>query len=94
MDNITCLICHKEIPDSDVVYGDMGNFYCANCFDNTPPEKPKLNRNQLFSENKRELYIDRKKWANKSKQSLANIVNKYRRGYPQAPELSQSQKDE
>ena len=83
MDKITCLICHKEIPDSDLVYGDMGNFYCAKCFDNAPPEQPKITRNKPFSENKKQFYNDRKKWNDKSKQSRLDIINKYGCGYPQ-----------
>ena len=78
MDNILCCICGKEIPDSDLVFGDMGNFYCEKCFDNQPPEKP-LTRNQLFAEGKREFYSSRKAWNNKANQALSAIMKQHQK---------------
>lgn len=69
MNNIKCSVCYHLIKANEPIYGDQGNFFCKDCY-----SKP-LNRNELFSNNKKDFYKQRKSWNEKAKESNAKILN-------------------
>lgn len=68
MNNIKCSVCHRLIKANEPIYGDQGSFLCKDCDD-----KP-LNRNELFSNNKRDFYKNRKNWNKLAKETNSKIL--------------------
>lgn len=63
-----CFKCGTDIKTNEPVFGNSGEFYCANCF--AP------NMKDVFSGNKRNFYKDRKYWNEKAKQSMKALTDK------------------
>lgn len=75
-----CDCCKNLIGYTDTIYGELGNYFCEQCYHNDKQKydlNKNLNRNQLFSTNKRDFYKDRIKWNEYAKKVNEALVYKY-----------------
>lgn len=75
LDQIFCSICNKPIPKDQLVYGENGIYYCEKCFNS----KKNITRSQLFSNNKRSFYKDRKKWNEYAASQNSKVFSRYKK---------------
>jgi hypothetical protein len=60
METIKCQICHKEIPNGELIYGQSGNYFCHKCFNPRPSD---------LKTTKKEAKINKKNWNRLAKES-------------------------